>query len=308
MELVGTQTIAAPRQKVWAALFDPEVLKQCIPGCELIEAVGENELTAKVTLRIGPVKASFAGRVTLTDLVPPESCTLSGEGQGGVAGFAKGSAKVRLTEEGPETTLLTYEVKADVGGKIAQLGGRLIDFDRAQARGRFLRKFRQDRCARGGRSRRAAGRGRGRSGRGRAAGQEGLARRLVRQDHGARSRRRRPVGADLLHRRQPCAWIGRGLDRSDLLVAVRASARFRAKRDPVRVKKMRQNKKSRAPFRFRRNGKVSRSPYPAPLNRRRSSRRRRPSHRERSRPARQGRCARSQSRPSPKYGRRRSSR
>lgn len=141
MELVGTQTIAAPRQKVWAALFDPEVLKQCIPGCESVEAVGENELTAKVTLRVGPVKASFAGRVTLTDLVPPESCTLSGEGQGGVAGFAKGSAKVRLTEEGPETTLLTYEAKADVGGKIAQLGGRLIDSTARKLAGEFFANF-----------------------------------------------------------------------------------------------------------------------------------------------------------------------
>jgi carbon monoxide dehydrogenase subunit G len=141
MELVGTQKIAAPRDKVWAALFDPEVLKQCIPGCDSIEATGDNELAAKVTLRVGPVKASFAGRVSLSDLVPPESCTLSGEGQGGVAGFAKGHANVRLTDEGPDATLLTYEAKADVGGKLAQLGGRLIDSTARKLAGDFFTNF-----------------------------------------------------------------------------------------------------------------------------------------------------------------------
>jgi carbon monoxide dehydrogenase subunit G len=143
MELVGTQNIAASREKVWAALFDPEVLKQCIPGCESIEATGENELMAKVTLRVGPVKASFSGRVRLTDLVPPESCMLSGEGHGGVAGFAKGSANLRLTEEGPEATLLSYEAKADVGGKLAQLGGRLIDATARKLTGEFFASFGQ---------------------------------------------------------------------------------------------------------------------------------------------------------------------
>ncbi|MGO9685416.1 MAG: SRPBCC family protein [Beijerinckiaceae bacterium] len=138
MELVGAQNIAASREKVWAAIFDPEVLKQSIPGCESIEATGENELMAKVTLRVGPVKASFSGRVSLTDLVPPESCTLSGEGQGGVAGFAKGSANVRLTEESPAATLLTYEAKAEVGGKLAQLGGRLIDATARKLAGEFF--------------------------------------------------------------------------------------------------------------------------------------------------------------------------
>lgn len=141
MELVGTQTIAAPRQKVWAALFDPDVLKQCIPGCESVEVAGENELAAKVTLRVGPVKASFAGRVTLSDVTAPESCTLSGSGQGGVAGFAKGSARLHLTEEGPEATLLTYEAKADVGGKLAQLGGRLIDSTARKLAGEFFETF-----------------------------------------------------------------------------------------------------------------------------------------------------------------------
>ncbi len=143
MELVGTQNIAASREKVWAALFDPEVLKQSIPGCDSIEATGENELRAKVTLRVGPVKANFSGRVTLTDLVRPESCTLSGEGQGGVAGFAKGSANLQLTEEGPEATLLTYEAKADVGGKLAQLGGRLIDATARKLAGEFFVSFGQ---------------------------------------------------------------------------------------------------------------------------------------------------------------------
>ena len=141
MELTGTQTIGAARDKVWAALFDPAVLKQCIPGCESVEVTGENELAAKVTLRIGPVKASFSGRVTLSDLVAPESCTLAGEGQGGVAGFAKGGAKVRLTQESPDSTLLTYEAKADVGGKLAQLGGRLIDATARKLAGDFFVRF-----------------------------------------------------------------------------------------------------------------------------------------------------------------------
>jgi uncharacterized protein len=141
VELLGTQTIAAPREKVWEALFNPEVLKQCIPGCDSIEAAGDNELTAKVTLRVGPVKASFAGKVTLSDVTAPESCTLSGTGQGGVAGFAKGSAKVHLTEEGPESTLLMYEAKADVGGKLAQLGGRLIDSTARKLAGEFFATF-----------------------------------------------------------------------------------------------------------------------------------------------------------------------
>jgi uncharacterized protein len=141
MELTGMQPIAAARDKVWSALFDPEVLKQCIPGCESIEASGENELTAKVTLRVGPVKASFSGKVKLSDIVAPENCTLSGEGQGGVAGFARGSAKVHLVEEGPDATLLTYEAKADVGGKLAQLGGRLIDATSRKLAGEFFTRF-----------------------------------------------------------------------------------------------------------------------------------------------------------------------
>jgi uncharacterized protein len=141
MELTGTQPIAAARDKVWSALFDPEVLKQCIPGCDSIEAAGDNQLTAKVTLRVGPVKASFSGKVKLSDIVAPESCTLSGEGQGGVAGFAKGSAKVHLAEEAPDATLLTYEAKADVGGKLAQLGGRLIDATARKLAGEFFKRF-----------------------------------------------------------------------------------------------------------------------------------------------------------------------
>jgi carbon monoxide dehydrogenase subunit G len=141
MELVATQKIAAPRDKVWAALFDPEILKQCVPGCDSLEATGENQLTAKVTLRVGPVKASFSGRITLSDLVPPESCTLAGEGQGGVAGFARGNAKVRLSEDEPGTTLLSYEAKADVGGKLAQLGGRLIDSTARKLAAEFFTNF-----------------------------------------------------------------------------------------------------------------------------------------------------------------------
>ena len=119
--LTGEYRIGAPREKVWEALNDPEVLKQSIPGCEEIEKTGENEMAAKVTAKVGPVKAKFAGQVTLSDMNPPESYTISGEGKGGAAGFAKGSAKVHLTPDGDET-IMKYEVHASVGGKLAQLG------------------------------------------------------------------------------------------------------------------------------------------------------------------------------------------
>lgn len=126
MEMTGSYRIAAPRDRVWEALNDPEVLKDCIPGCESLEQLSETEMQAAVTAKIGPVKARFTGKVTLSDLVPPESYTITGEGSGGAAGFAKGGADVGLSEEGEET-VLTYAVKAQVGGKIAQLGARLID-------------------------------------------------------------------------------------------------------------------------------------------------------------------------------------
>ncbi|MGH7094711.1 MAG: SRPBCC family protein [Stellaceae bacterium] len=126
MEMQGERRIPAPREQVWQGLNDPEMLKQCIPGCETIEKLSDTEFTAKVTARVGPVKATFNGKVTLTDLDPPAGYTISGEGTGGVAGFAKGGASVQLTEDGGET-VLHYGVQAQVGGKLAQIGSRLVD-------------------------------------------------------------------------------------------------------------------------------------------------------------------------------------
>lgn len=140
MDMTGEYRIPAPRQAVWEALNDPEVLKQAIPGCEEIEKGSPTSFTAKVTAKLGPVKARFAGEVTLSDLNPPESYTITGEGKGGAAGFAKGGAKVRLVEDGGET-ILTYEVNAAVGGKIAQLGGRLIDSTARKMADQFFGKF-----------------------------------------------------------------------------------------------------------------------------------------------------------------------
>ncbi|MEX0752032.1 MAG: carbon monoxide dehydrogenase subunit G [Xanthobacteraceae bacterium] len=140
MDMTGTQRIEAPREVVWAALNDPEVLKQSIPGCESIEKISDTEMKAKVTLKIGPVKASFSGKVTLSDIDPPNGYTIRGEGTGGAAGFAKGGAKVCLAEEG-SATVLTYEVKADVGGKLAQLGARLIDGTAKKLAREFFEKF-----------------------------------------------------------------------------------------------------------------------------------------------------------------------
>ena len=127
MEMTGEFRIPAPRQRVWQALNDPEILKQAIPGCQTIEKVSDTEFTAKVRAKVGPVSATFGGKVSLTDLDPPKAYTISGEGSGGVAGFAKGSAKVSLDEDGGEATTLRYEVQAHVGGKLAQIGSRLID-------------------------------------------------------------------------------------------------------------------------------------------------------------------------------------
>src|SRR5690349_18161069 len=127
MEIKGEYRIAAPRDKVFAALNDPAVLQACIPGCESLEKKSDTEMTAKVRLRIGPVSASFGGKVTLSDLDPPNGYKISGEGQGGAAGFAKGGAVVRLTPDESGGTVLHYEVNAAVGGKLAQIGSRLID-------------------------------------------------------------------------------------------------------------------------------------------------------------------------------------
>jgi uncharacterized protein len=126
MTMTGEATLPAARAKVWALLNDPEVLKGCIPGCQSLERSGDNGFSAVVKTKIGPVAATFKGKVELSDIVPEVSYRIAGEGEGGVAGFAKGGAKVALADvEGG--TLLRYDVEAHVGGKMAQLGSRLID-------------------------------------------------------------------------------------------------------------------------------------------------------------------------------------
>ena len=140
MEMQGERRIPAPRQVVWEHLNDPETLKQCIPGCESVDKVSDTEFTAKVRAKVGPVSARFSGKVTLSDLDPPSGYTISGEGTGGVAGFAKGGAKVRLDEEGGET-VLRYEVRAQVGGKLAQIGSRLIDAAAKKVADEFFSNF-----------------------------------------------------------------------------------------------------------------------------------------------------------------------
>jgi carbon monoxide dehydrogenase subunit G len=141
MDMTGEYRIPAPRQKVWEALNDPDVLRASIPGCQSLEKVSDNEYSARVTAKVGPVKSTFNGGVTLSNINPPESYTISGEGKGGAAGFAKGGADVRLKEEGPEETVLTYNAKADVGGKLAQLGSRLIDGTARKMADEFFSNF-----------------------------------------------------------------------------------------------------------------------------------------------------------------------
>jgi carbon monoxide dehydrogenase subunit G len=141
MIIEGEERIEAPIGRVWEALNDPEILKQCIPGCESLEKKSETELEAVVTLKIGPIKAKFNGQVELKNLKPPHSYTIQGEGKGGIAGFAKGGADVTLKEDGPDVTVLTYEAKADVGGKIAQLGSRLITSTSKKLAGQFFSSF-----------------------------------------------------------------------------------------------------------------------------------------------------------------------
>ena len=141
MEMTGEYHIPAPRERVWQALNDPETLKRAIPGCREIEKVTDTEFTAKVVAKVGPVSATFGGKVNLTDLDPPKAYTISGEGTGGVAGFARGSAKVRLDDEGAESTRLHYEVQAHVGGKLAQIGSRLIDATSRKMADDFFGRF-----------------------------------------------------------------------------------------------------------------------------------------------------------------------
>ncbi|MGF6231214.1 carbon monoxide dehydrogenase subunit G [Inquilinus ginsengisoli] len=140
MEMTGEHRIAAPRSVVWEGLNDPEVLRRSIPGCDTLEKTSPTEMTATVTAKVGPVKASFGGQVTLSNLNPPESYTISGEGKGGAAGFAKGGADVKLVEDG-DGTLLHYAVKANIGGKLAQLGARLIDGTARKMADDFFTRF-----------------------------------------------------------------------------------------------------------------------------------------------------------------------
>ena len=140
MEIKGEYKIPASREKVFAALNDPAVLQACIPGCESLEKTSDTEMKAKVRMRIGPVSASFTGKVTLSDIDPPNGYRISGEGQGGAAGFAKGGAVVTLREEAGDT-VLNYNVDAQVGGKIAQVGARLIDGTAKKLADEFFGKF-----------------------------------------------------------------------------------------------------------------------------------------------------------------------
>lgn len=137
----GEERIAAPIDKVWAALNDAAVLRECIPGCQSLEKTSDDGFAATVVLKIGPIKATFNGAVTLKNLNAPKSYTIEGEGKGGIAGFAKGGADVNLTEDGADATILKYEAKADVGGKIAQLGSRLIASTSKKLAGEFFSTF-----------------------------------------------------------------------------------------------------------------------------------------------------------------------
>jgi len=141
MEMSGEHKIKASKQEVWNNLNDPEVLKEAIPGCESIEKTSENELIATVKAKVGPVSAKFNGKVTLSNINPPSSYTISGEGQGGPAGFGKGSANVSLEEEDENTTILKFSATAQVGGKLAQIGTRLVDGAAKKIAGQFFENF-----------------------------------------------------------------------------------------------------------------------------------------------------------------------
>jgi uncharacterized protein len=140
MDMTGEYRIPASREKVWEALNDPEILKQCIAGCQELDKTSDTEFTARVKTKVGPVSATFSGKVQLSDIDPPNGYTISGEGTGGVAGFAKGGATVKLTEDGA-ATVLNYEANATVGGKLAQIGSRLIDSTARKMANDFFGKF-----------------------------------------------------------------------------------------------------------------------------------------------------------------------
>jgi carbon monoxide dehydrogenase subunit G len=140
MEMSGVQLVPAPQRVVWDALNDPQMLKASVPGCESIERSGNNEYQVQMVARVGPVSAKFKGKLTLSDVKPPDSYSIAFEGQGGAAGFAKGGAHVRLSAEG-EKTKLSYDVKASVGGKLAQIGSRLVDAAAKKVADDFFRNF-----------------------------------------------------------------------------------------------------------------------------------------------------------------------
>jgi uncharacterized protein len=140
MEMSAEQLIPASQKQTWDALNDPAMLKQCVPGCESIEPIGENQYQVLMVARVGPVSAKFKGKLTLSDIKPPESYSIAFEGQGGAAGFAKGGAHVRLVED-QDHTKLSYDVKANVGGKLAQIGSRLVDAAAKKIADDFFRNF-----------------------------------------------------------------------------------------------------------------------------------------------------------------------
>jgi uncharacterized protein len=141
MKMSGQQIISAPRQVVWEGLNNPRVLEKCIPGCDKIQSESPTKMTATVVVKVGPVKASFSGEVTLSDIIAPESYRISGQGQGGFAGHASGGASVQLLELGPNQTQMDYDVDAQVGGKMAMLGSRLIDATAQSLADQFFTKF-----------------------------------------------------------------------------------------------------------------------------------------------------------------------
>ena len=141
MEMTGEQPIPASQQDTWNALNDPEVLKACVPGCESMSRVNDNEYQVQMTARVGPVSAKFRGRLSIFDVKAPNSYSLAFEGQGGAAGFAKGAAQVKLEPAAPQETKLIYEVKANVGGKLAQIGSRLVDAAAKKVADEFFQNF-----------------------------------------------------------------------------------------------------------------------------------------------------------------------
>jgi carbon monoxide dehydrogenase subunit G len=140
MEMTGEQLVPASQQDTWNALNDPAVLKECVPGCESIDPLGENQYQVLMVARVGPVSARFKGKLALTDIKPPNSYAMAFEGQGGAAGFAKGGAQVRLSQDGNHT-VLAYDVKASVGGKLAQIGSRLVDAAAKKVADDFFKAF-----------------------------------------------------------------------------------------------------------------------------------------------------------------------